>query len=230
MKHTVFFIKLLLVGYTTQSEEQIEAKCNEDVSLRCGGEGRDVVDMDFVSVTWYKLTPKRDGIIRKGKDDPSELSYAANSTARIGANYNLLLHRVTPEDSGTYDCDVSANVGSQNVNFHVSLLVHECAAELSTEKTVLNTTNTTNTTNTSTCTTRVEELPVMWSIIFYVAVGIVKITLCVISIWSRISEEETSVSPGLKGKLFVGAFQNDGSEGGEADQPVQRAQRLQDNV
>ncbi|KAG7234961.1 hypothetical protein INR49_003490 [Caranx melampygus] len=182
MKHTVFFIKLLLVGYTTQSEEQIEAKCNEDVSLRCGGEGRDVVDMDFVSVTWYKLTPKRDGIIRKGKDDPSELSYAANSTARIGANYNLLLHRVTPEDSGTYDCDVSANVGSQNVNFHVSLLVHECAAELSTEKTVLNTTNTTNT------------------------------------------------RPPAPHGLFVGAFQNDGSEGGEADQPVRRAQRLQDNV
>lgn len=52
----------------------------------------------------------------------------------------------------------------------------ECVAELSTVKSVPSTTN-------ASCITQVEDLSVMWTTICFVGVSIVKITLCVISIW-----------------------------------------------
>lgn len=71
-----------------------------------------------------QVSPKRAGIIRIGKEDAEGLPYTSNSTARIGQGYSLLLHRVTANDSGTYDCDVSADIGGQNMNLFVTLLVH----------------------------------------------------------------------------------------------------------
>lgn len=49
--------QLLLFGYTTHGLEQIEAKCNSNVSLHCRGEGKDLIHMkNFVSVAWYKVS------------------------------------------------------------------------------------------------------------------------------------------------------------------------------
>uniref|UniRef100_A0A3B4XLG1 Ig-like domain-containing protein n=1 Tax=Seriola lalandi dorsalis TaxID=1841481 RepID=A0A3B4XLG1_SERLL len=153
--------------------------CSQNVSLKCSGD--DIDKMDFLSVTWYKLKDKGQvGIIRRDKGENITYPYDSTSVAQFGENYSLLLPRVKPEDSGTYECAISADIGRQNLNFKVSLTVHECVTqpELTTMATVSNTTQ-----SILSCQIQVEDLPVIWSITGYVAVSIVKILLCVISIW-----------------------------------------------
>ncbi|XP_051281641.1 uncharacterized protein LOC127377614 [Dicentrarchus labrax] len=177
MLQKVLFIKLLLVHYATQTPSEITAACDEDVQLKCSSleSGR----TDFLSVTWYKLDPSKRGIIRRGKNDEALQSYNFTRPARFGEKYSLLLPRVTPEDSGTYECSINANVGRQNQYDKVILIVNVCAsqADLTTVTNVLNTTH-----HVSLCHNEAEDLPVMWSITGYVAVGLAKILLSLISI------------------------------------------------
>ncbi|KAK2851786.1 hypothetical protein Q5P01_008062 [Channa striata] len=180
MSQIVLLIKLLLVHYATQSTGQTQADCNEDISLTCTG-----VDFDtaaFVSVTWYKFNnTKKLGIIRRGREANSIKPYNFTRTpvATFGEGYELLLQRVTPEDSGEYECAIFANVGGRNLNLLVKLEVNECMSEpeLTTITTKFNTTM-------ERCQERVEDLPVMWSIIGYLTLGICKIILCLLSIWA----------------------------------------------
>ncbi|XP_040008803.1 uncharacterized protein LOC120803881 [Xiphias gladius] len=176
MSQRIFFIKLLLVQYTTQTQTGIQAHCNDNVSLECPG--GDIDSMDFLSVTWYKLnSDKKHGIVRRGKDDTVTQHYTFRRTAKFGEKYSLFLPSVTPEDSGDYDCSISANIGGQNLNFKVQLTVHECLTQAEV------TTVTTVTQSTPPCHKQDEELPVMWIIIGYVPVALVKIISCLISIW-----------------------------------------------
>uniref|UniRef100_A0A3B4T844 Si:dkey-109a10.2 n=1 Tax=Seriola dumerili TaxID=41447 RepID=A0A3B4T844_SERDU len=173
--------ELFFFSTHTQNRYQvgIQAHCNQNVSLKCSGD--DIDNMDFLSVTWYKLKDDGQvGIIRRDKGENITHPYDSASVAQFGENYSLLLPRVKPEDSGTYECAISANIGQQNLNFEVSLTINECVTqpELTTMATVSNTTQ-----SILACNIQVEDLPVIWSITGYVAVSFVKIVLCVISIW-----------------------------------------------
>ncbi|XP_071333243.1 uncharacterized protein [Trachinotus anak] len=183
MSHKVFFIKLLLVHYIAQSQAGIQADCSDSVSLSCPADDMD--NMDFLSVTWYKLNNKgKVGIIRRSKGDNVTQSYRSIPTAEFGEKYSLLLPSVKPEDSGTYDCAISANIGQQNQNFQVDLTVHECVTQAAPTTAIQEVTPLSNTTQSIlACHKQGEELPVMWSVIVYVAVSFVKIILSVISIW-----------------------------------------------
>nr|XP_046253909.1 uncharacterized protein LOC124063869 isoform X2 [Scatophagus argus] len=179
MSQKVFFIKLLLVHYATQSPSETRANCNEDVPLQCPGV--DIDSMNFLSVTWYKFNNhKKHGIIRRGKGVEATQHYNFTRPARFGENYSLLLPSVTPEDSGSYECAISANVGGRNMNLKVDLIVDACA----TQTHLTTTTNPVNTTHSNLhCDKQVENLPVLWSIMGYAAVGLIKIILSLFSIW-----------------------------------------------
>lgn len=179
MSQTVLLIKLLLVVYTTQSQTDIQANCNANVSMMCS-DGK-IDSTKFISVAWYKFTnQKKNGIIRRGLGERSTQQYNLTRPAKFGENHSLFLPGVTPEDSGDYECTISANIGGQNLNQRVTLMVHACVtqADLTTMTNVLNTTQDSG----PLCSTHVEDLPVMWSIIVYVGVSLTKIILSLISI------------------------------------------------
>lgn len=180
MSGWVLFIKLLLVHYTTQSITETRINCYEDVSLKCPGVDSD--SMRFLSLSWYKLDGqnKPQGIIRRLKGIETPQNYNFSRPATFGRNFSLLLQKVTPEDSGSYQCSISANVGRQNQDHKVELIVNVCVTEanLTTPTNVLNTTQ-----PDLLCQKQVEDLPVMWTVIGYVAVGLSKIILSLISIW-----------------------------------------------
>ncbi|XP_069382988.1 CD83 antigen [Paralichthys olivaceus] len=166
MSQTVFLIQLLLVHFTTtQSIKTIQSDCGENVSLRCPYDDMDSID--FISVAWYKFkNQRREGIARRKRKENGTVPYSLDSSAKIGDTYSLLLHNVTPEDSGTYDCALNANIGGQNLNSMVNLTVSECE----TPKTSVPPIN-----------KQAEDLSVLWSILGYVTVALVKILLSLIT-------------------------------------------------
>lgn len=179
MCQKVLLIKLLLLHYATQSQLETLANCYEDVPVMCPDVDFD--RLDFISVAWYKFhNQKKLGIIRRGKDNITyDYDFARSPKPRFGEKNSLLLPSVTHEDSGTYQCDISANVGGRNQNLKVNLTV-VCVTQpdRTTMTTVLNATQ-----SDLLCHNQVEDLPVMWSIIGCVAVGLAKIVLSLISIW-----------------------------------------------
>ncbi|XP_035501836.1 uncharacterized protein LOC118317335 [Scophthalmus maximus] len=168
MLQTVFFIKLLLLRYAAQSQV---ADCNQDVSLECPYD--DIDGRDFLSVTWYKLNnEQRIGIIRRKKGSNETQPYNFTRPAKFGEKYSLLLPGVTPEDSGSYDCSISAKIGGKNLNQQINLTINECVTQAEQFNATL-----------PSHVKDVKVLPVMWSILGYVAVGLVKVLLSLISIW-----------------------------------------------
>ncbi|XP_056131212.1 uncharacterized protein LOC130108329 isoform X2 [Lampris incognitus] len=126
----VCLIQLLLVHVATQGLTDIQADCSEDFSLLCQGvQGRDIR-----SITWYKfINQTRHGIIRKIGNKMQAFDFSR--TANITEDYSLLLSSVKPEDSGTYECAIGANVGGINVNFRVNLIVSDCVTVTSATET-----------------------------------------------------------------------------------------------
>uniref|UniRef100_A0A672YHY9 Si:dkey-109a10.2 n=1 Tax=Sphaeramia orbicularis TaxID=375764 RepID=A0A672YHY9_9TELE len=167
--------QLLLVHCATY-EAEIRVNCNEDVSLDC--HGVNFTNMNFISVAWYKLNNNRQrGIIRKNKDIKEPERYFFHRPTDVGENNNLILRNVTSKDSGIYECGVSASVGSKNANSKISLYVSDCVTKPvpTTMTNILNTT--------LQCSHRVEDLPVVWSVTGYLAVGVAKIVLSLFIIW-----------------------------------------------
>uniref|UniRef100_A0A3Q1FRE0 Uncharacterized LOC110946030 n=1 Tax=Acanthochromis polyacanthus TaxID=80966 RepID=A0A3Q1FRE0_9TELE len=163
--------RLLLVYCATQSHQVIQAGCDEDVSLNCPG----VDSIDFLSVTWYKVSPSQKfGIIKKRKRDQAPLMYSYARNVSFGENYSLFLPRVKPQDSGTYLCEIGANVGGQSQYPTVDLTVN--VADLSPTNAPTNVMNRTQ-------PIQVQELPILWTTAGYAAVALVKIVLSLISIW-----------------------------------------------
>ncbi|XP_071777555.1 uncharacterized protein LOC139928797 [Centroberyx gerrardi] len=173
MSKIVLFIELLLVHSATQSPIEIQEDCNEDVSLPCPG----INGTNFRAVTWYKfINQKQVGIVRKSGSRIQHFNFSR--TARFGQDHSLFLPSLTPGDSGTYECGIGANVGGKNLNTKILLTVPDCVTQayLTTVADKL------NITDTSSCPMRVEELPVMWSIIGFLLIGLAKIVLSLITI------------------------------------------------
>ncbi|XP_035014155.1 uncharacterized protein LOC118110494 [Hippoglossus stenolepis] len=167
MPQLLFFIKLLLVHYTTQSLAGIQADRGSDVSLPCLYD--DIESIDFINVVWYKLNNQdRNGIVRRKKRGNVTQFYSFGRTADFGDKYSLLLPNVTPEDSGKYDCFISANIGGTNLNSEVYLTVQDSV---------------TPATASPSPNAQVMELSVLWSILGYMTVGLVKVFLSIISVW-----------------------------------------------
>lgn len=182
MSQKELFVTLLLLHYTTTtSVQEIHANCPEQAVLECTSDDLDT--WSFLSVSWYKLhSGTNQGIIRKGKGESKTTFLSPDHKARFGENYSLLLPSVTPDDSGTYECAISAKLGGRNQHFKVNLIVNACAtqADLTTQLTTANLTNTTNWDQLH--NTPAEELPVMWTAIIYLAVALTKVILSLIAI------------------------------------------------
>ncbi|XP_070825439.1 uncharacterized protein [Chaetodon trifascialis] len=180
MSQKVLFIKLLLVHLANQNPAEIQANCNEDVLLTCPGVDTD--SNDFLSVTWYKLgSERKHGIIRRSKRIEDKRYHNFTRPARFGEKHSLFLPSVTPEDSGSYECAISAHVGGQNRYLRVDLIVSVCVTQAdptSVTDVMMNTTH-----NGPLYHKNVEDLPVMWSIMGYVAVALAKVLLSLISVW-----------------------------------------------
>lgn len=67
---------------------------------------------------------KQHGIIRRDKGDEATQYYNFARPASFGEKQSLLLPRVTPQDSGSYECAISANVRGRNLNLQVDLIVN----------------------------------------------------------------------------------------------------------
>ncbi|XP_074536636.1 uncharacterized protein LOC141798731 [Halichoeres trimaculatus] len=174
MFQKVLLIKILLVHYSIQNLTEIQAECGRDVTLRCPGVDR----MDFLAVAWYKIhkVGNSSGIVRRDKNDDVRV-YNFPRPAVFGDNHGLFLSKVKPEDSGVYECDISAVLGEKNQSPKVNLTVGECPtqAELTTTSGAPNSTHPNS-------HKQEEDLPVVWSITGVVLLGLVKILLSLISI------------------------------------------------
>ncbi|XP_047458244.1 uncharacterized protein LOC125018422 [Mugil cephalus] len=182
MSQPVLFIKLLLVVHVAHLQEIHD--CNGNATLWCPGVKSD--HMDFLSLAWYKhIDQKKHGIIRISKGDKTPQIYEFHRPAYFGKRHSLLLTSVKPEDSGKYECAIHANVGQKNDFQFVNLVIRECSTQAvpttATELTV--TANMLNSTPSSLpCNQVAQDLPVVWSILGYVAVALAKIVLPLISL------------------------------------------------
>ncbi|XP_036845180.1 uncharacterized protein LOC118966188 isoform X1 [Oncorhynchus mykiss] len=150
----------------------IQAECNEDVSMKCEA----VQDKSYRSVTWYKLN-NQTGIIRRSNGE-KPYPFRFPRPARFGPMDSLVLPRVRPEDAGTYQCLLRANIGQTNRDSKVTLNVStDCVIHTTVAVTAWQ--NVTHTT--PMCPIQLVEVSVIWTSCGFLILGLVKITLCLIS-------------------------------------------------
>ncbi|CAL1606474.1 unnamed protein product [Knipowitschia caucasica] len=144
---------------------EVSSRCGEDVVLMCEAN----IDVNkYLSITWYK--GNKEGIIRKNL--PDKLSwYDFGRNVSLNNDNSLQLAKVTPDDSGRYECMVSARVGFQNLKLPVQLTVQDCEPDVTTEGPH------------GPEGPQAPHLPLVWSLVGYGAVAFTKITLSIMIIW-----------------------------------------------
>ncbi|XP_034151989.1 uncharacterized protein LOC117595394 [Esox lucius] len=151
------------------------AECNEDISMNCEA----VKNNMHKSITWYKLN-NRTGIIRKRDNNVPE-KYDYPRPAWFGENDSLVLPRVRPEDSGTYECLIRAEIGKINRKSSVILHVSTVCDTLTTMTALVKECQ--NMTHSSPMyPIQVLEVSTVWTSCGFLIMVLVKITLCIISI------------------------------------------------
>lgn len=167
----------LLLGSlaSSQSLTEINAFCNDNIFLPCTAiQG----NRNYRTIIWYKLYNKT-GIIRKS--DGETKRYAEyHRAADFGADDSLNLSSVRPEDGGTYQCDIWANIGGKNRDSLIHLNVSDCVAPVYLTTTVTYSENATNKTPQSRLL--VEEISTFWSVTAFLLVYLIKIALSLIFI------------------------------------------------
>uniref|UniRef100_A0A3P8ZAF0 Ig-like domain-containing protein n=1 Tax=Esox lucius TaxID=8010 RepID=A0A3P8ZAF0_ESOLU len=159
--YTMSFLAVYVMASLAHSESHLikHAECNEDISMNCEA----VKNNMHKSITWYKLN-NRTGIIRKRDNNVPE-KYDYPRPAWFGENDSLVLPRVRPEDSGTYECLIRAEIGK--INRKSSVILH-----VSTGKPL----------SLPMYPIQVLEVSTVWTSCGFLIMVLVKITLCIISI------------------------------------------------
>ncbi|XP_077368998.1 uncharacterized protein LOC144013711 isoform X2 [Festucalex cinctus] len=199
MSKIILFIQVVTACYVTHCQAKIEVNCDKNVDLSCPC--RD--NAQFLLLTWYKVSESFQPLDNM-TFDPSELKSYQNvkmngqirrfiisigegqvekaiisQRSAFGENDSLHLPAVTPQDSGAYKCAITAKVGGQNKECMVDLFVHACV--INTPTTNVQLTTIPSAVNSS---RHGEELPlpVMWSVLGCLAVGLAKVLVSYISI------------------------------------------------
>ncbi|XP_077368999.1 uncharacterized protein LOC144013711 isoform X3 [Festucalex cinctus] len=174
MSKIILFIQVVTACYVTHCQAKIEVNCDKNVDLSCPC--RD--NAQFLLLTWYKMNGQiRRFIISIGEGQVEKAIISQRSA--FGENDSLHLPAVTPQDSGAYKCAITAKVGGQNKECMVDLFVHACV--INTPTTNVQLTTIPSAVNSS---RHGEELPlpVMWSVLGCLAVGLAKVLVSYISI------------------------------------------------
>ncbi|KAG5282430.1 hypothetical protein AALO_G00055920 [Alosa alosa] len=157
-----------LSGSSEVLTEMKDIECYSNVSLPCEA---GYLGPKFCSLTWYK---NRTGVLRWIWNDTKRGDYwrMGNVTrqAALGPEGQLILPRVTPNDTGTYKCFLRANLGEQNLESSVYLSVNVTCVEPVTS------------TPSSCPLLDVLEMHAAWATLGFISLSLLKIILCVVVI------------------------------------------------
>ncbi|XP_028666463.1 uncharacterized protein LOC114658608 [Erpetoichthys calabaricus] len=119
----------LLQNVHCQPFEVISTECGSDAILPCVAVQK---SSNYRVIYWYKvIASQRNGIVQKTQIRNKVNKY--QSFARdihLSQNESLILPNARPEDSGTYICMLSANIGEANKESLVNLNVTNCTVPL----------------------------------------------------------------------------------------------------
>uniref|UniRef100_A0A3Q2XNM9 Ig-like domain-containing protein n=1 Tax=Hippocampus comes TaxID=109280 RepID=A0A3Q2XNM9_HIPCM len=178
MSAVLLFMKVLTVYCLSPSQPKVEADCDKNVDLSCLC--RDSTHFQLLS--WYKIIEqKRHFLISTGDGLVEKATFSQRAT--FGEGDSLHLPAVKPSDSGTYKCAITANVGGQNKDCVVDLVVHACVTNTPTMTMTNEMLNTIpSAVNTSQKNGEELPLPVVWSSLSYLAVGLAKVLISCIGV------------------------------------------------
>ncbi|XP_031422685.1 uncharacterized protein LOC116220340 [Clupea harengus] len=114
----LLLLTAVCLSFCAEALEKVEARCHSNVSLPC-----DAHSQNYRSLTWYKLHSRTSILKRKGGNITT---YDYPRAVALGPQGELILPRVTPDDSGTFECLRKANVGGQNQESIINLSVTAC--------------------------------------------------------------------------------------------------------
>ncbi|XP_051914174.1 uncharacterized protein LOC127596058 isoform X2 [Hippocampus zosterae] len=174
MSAVLLFVKVLTVYCLSPSKAKVEADCDKNVDMSCLC--RDSTHFQLLS--WYKMDgQKRHFLISTGDGSVEKGNFSQQIT--FGEGDSLHLPVVTPSDSGTYKCAITANVGGQNKDCVVDLVVRACVTNTPT----ITMTNVMLITIPSAVNASQElPLPVVWSSLSCLAVGLAKVLISCIGV------------------------------------------------
>ncbi|XP_061759990.1 uncharacterized protein LOC133554822 isoform X3 [Nerophis ophidion] len=154
MNRITLIFQVIAVYYAIPSHAEVRATCDQNVDVDCPC--RD--SSEFLALRWYKMSGETRYAVISTSDNGNEKS-SFHRPAMFGERNSLHLPRVTPQDSGIYKCIILAGINRPN-------------KELCTPTPRLNVSNTH--VNSS---KHIEGLPVMWSVLGYLSVSLVKVLL-----------------------------------------------------
>ncbi|KAM9828492.1 uncharacterized protein LOC133150208 [Syngnathus typhle] len=170
MSRLSLLVKVAAACCVARSQANGDVECGKDVSLSClCWDGT-----DFLFLSWYKMSGQERTFIIKVDGSWRQIEATRSQRATFGNNHSLHLPAVTPRDSGTYKCVITAKVGGQSKDCTFGLRVQDCGATAATATSALN-------------GSRHEEalplpLPVTWTALGCLAVALVKALVSCISI------------------------------------------------
>ncbi|XP_077071148.1 CD83 antigen [Siphateles boraxobius] len=129
-----FIVCLVTLAVAKGVRNEIRTVIGEDVELPCAAKSK--ASVEYRLVTWYKVVegPPRTitGLVRLTKNNGKVEKYKGveREVELLEKTQSLLLSNVTAQDSGIYNCFLSAPLGHQNQEGEIVLKVYEhCTVE-----------------------------------------------------------------------------------------------------
>ncbi|KAJ8391291.1 hypothetical protein AAFF_G00090780 [Aldrovandia affinis] len=167
---------------SSESVNSINAECGQNITLPCNATRDGEI---YRYVIWYKIQWSQDmlnitrtGIIMKVNNVVKPFSGAR--VAMFVNGEGLLLQSIRPEDSGTYECHLSAYVGSSNKDSNLTLNVSECVIPATTPDVV--TVTGVMSTSINPYMDQVVEVSMVLIVSGFSAVAVVKVVLSILSV------------------------------------------------
>ncbi|XP_066558830.1 uncharacterized protein LOC136748732 isoform X2 [Amia ocellicauda] len=120
-------VALALQCLLCERHHSVQADCDDTVSLPCSATQNTKTYRSITWYRWYKMN-NRSGILRKRKDIIMPFNFSRK--AEFGPMEALILPNVRPEDSGKYQCFLSAELGSPNQESEITMTVQECVTQI----------------------------------------------------------------------------------------------------